>query len=116
MVTIESTKANFAACEQYGLFSSANLVKMKRGENPIMENGTYKGEKAVISQRVPIFAAREACHHPANFVILPETVAALDPSEIDDSTKSFALRLKQAGILNQRSMDAVGKLNEQAKQ
>ncbi len=115
-VMLETTKTNFTTCEQFGLFSTANLAKMKRGENPTIENGSYKGEKAIISQRVPIFAAREACHQPANFIILPESVAAIDSSEVDDAMKSFALKLKQSAILNTRSMEAISRLHDQAKQ
>lgn len=113
---MEALRTNYATCEKYGLFSSqTNLNRINRGENPIIENGPYRDEHLVISLRLPIFAAREACHHPANFVILPESIAAIEPTDIDDPTKAFATKLKQASIISQRTMDAVNRLNEQGK-
>ena len=115
-LVMDALRINYAMCEKYGLFASqTNLNRINRGEDPIIESGPYRDERLVISLRLPIFAAREACHHPANFVILPESIAAIEPTDIDDQTKAFATKLKQASIISQRTMDGVSRLNEQGK-
>ncbi len=115
-ITIEALRTNFATCQQLGVFESeSNLLLMSRGQPPVLEKGPYRDEKLLITPRVPLLVAREAVHYPANFTLVPESVAALEPSEIDDATKQLASKLKQANLLSQRTMDGIIKLYEQAK-
>jgi hypothetical protein len=115
MLVVENLKTNLATCLQFKLFSEQNLTRMRRGEDPVIESGPYQDEHMVISQRVPIFAAREAFHHPANFVLMPESTSAINPSEIDDAIKKYAGKLKNASILSTRNMDLINKLNAEGR-
>ncbi len=112
---LEALKSNLLTCERFKIFSSANLQRMQNGKEPIIETGIWRDEALVISLRLPIFATRETCHHPANFVLLPESIAAIESTEVDDPTKGFASKLKQATLISQRAMDGVNRLNEMAK-
>jgi hypothetical protein len=114
-LVIEGIRANLLTCEKFKVFSAANLQRMQSGHEPLIETGIWRDEPLVIALRLPIFATRETCHHPANFVLLPESIAAIEPTEVDDPTKGFASKLKQASIISQRSMDAINRLNDQAK-
>lgn len=108
--------ANLAICEQYGIFNrETNLAKMMEGHAPTIASGPFEGQKLVITTRIAPSLAPDLVRHPVNFTLLPESVAAIVSSDIDEKTSQLAFRLKSASLLNAEEHAAISKLFENAR-
>lgn len=97
---------NLKLCEQFGIFDGEeNMKLMLKGKNPLISKGSFSGEPLVVVQRIPVFAARQVAHHPANYTLIPESLAAVQAETLDDSVRSLADKFKHASILSQQSYD-----------
>lgn len=97
---------NLKICQQFGIFEAEeNMERMLEGKNPLISKGSFEGEPLVVVQRIPVFAAREAAHHPANYSLLPESLAAVQAANLDEGMRSLAEQFKRASVLSTKSYD-----------
>ena len=100
--------ANLKICDKLGIFNnSRNLELMLDGKFPVIENGNYAGEKLIVSQRIPVNAARELYRHPGNYTLVPETIAIIESQDIDTKLRELASKFKAAGLLTSEANERV---------
>jgi hypothetical protein len=96
----DSIQEAMAECATTGVFEDpGNLEVMEQGKPATLVKGPFAGEKFRIGFRVTPVAAAEVLNHPANFVLLPATVWALQPDKLGQTSMSFVHDLRDAHLL-----------------
>ncbi len=111
---------NLDALVKLGVFNDAKtLPTMLDGKAPTLPatpaSGQFAGEKLKIINKVPALLAREGRNHPANFTIVPASVAAMIGMDVDEKTRDSATQLSNAKIIKPRTMDAIRRLYEDSR-
>lgn len=105
--------ANLQACEELGIFlSDKNLTQMLAGRAPVIQAGPFDGDTLAITQRIPIFAARQIARHPANFTLIPESALGIVSQDVDTKVRELAQRFRGADLLTSESMEQITQMYE----
>lgn len=105
--------ANLQLCEELGVFlSDKNMTQMLAGRAPVIQEGPFEGDTLAVTQRIPIFAARQIARHPANFTLIPEPALGIVSQDVDAKVRELAQRFRGADILNAESMQQITQMYE----
>ena len=95
----ESLFRNLRLAQQFGLFTSPNLMRMEEGKMPLITRGGFEGEEAVLDEVVPDYLAPEASTEFANLFYRPSPMARYEEVLTFDRIET-ATRLHHAKVLS----------------
>lgn len=108
-------KENIAMADKLGLYDTQqNRLAMVKGEPPTVNKGAFKGDKAILTNRIPVVIAREVRNHPMNLAIAPETVAGAIGDDVDEEVYRNAGIMKDSSAIQKKSFEAVKQWYDQA--
>ncbi len=97
-----------STAEKLGLLADDGIWRLRDGEAPKITAGPFKGEKAVITRHVPASIAPEANLFMGNFVLVPESVAAVAMDlEITEDVVHTSSELWNAEIITKEQNKAI---------
>ncbi len=85
----------------------SNLMKLERGEAPVIPAGPWKGQKLAVAQIVSGLLAPEAAQSLPNLVIVPTIVRDAWSEVVTGSTVDIAYNLQRNHFMSKESLERV---------
>jgi hypothetical protein len=105
----ESLLRNMRIADELGLFTPANLDRLRRGHAGIITKGPYAKSTVEIDHIVPYSLAKEVGNELANLEMLPEPLNRQKSNHVGERQLAHAQRLAEAGLLSKESLARVNK-------
>lgn len=103
----DSLLRNLDIAEKLGCLTDENIVKLRRGNSPVVTLGPYAGEKAEVDHIVPVSVAPELAKEFANLELLPQTLNRRQGAKIGARQRAYGLKFKDAGMISEERFTAL---------
>lgn len=107
VLTKEIQLLNYAHAVEWGLLTTENLERLKRGNAPVITKGRHEGQTTDVDHIVPISLAQEAGNSLANLELRPSSVNRSKGASVGFREMNYAARLREAGIIDSGTLLAV---------
>ena len=98
----KSLQANLTLCQQMKIIPEAEGTQaLLTGQAPLIRAGSFKGDTLTISRQVSAALAPDLANHPANYMLVPASAAALIwPFTLSDYTMRAVEEFKSQSLID----------------
>ncbi len=86
------------------MLDAENLVRLKRGNAPVVRHGPYAGRIAEVDHIVPHAQAMEIDNELANLEMLPASLNRAKSDKIGERQLDLAKKFRAAGMISEATM------------
>lgn len=102
-----SLARNYKIAEELGLFTTANLERLRHGNAGIVTSGPYEDTPVEIDHIVPFSLAPEVGNELANLEMLPQVLNRQKSNKVGERQLKLAHVFYDAGLISRDSMERV---------
>lgn len=104
----DAVQTDMETAKGFGIFDEpSNLMKLERGEAPVITSGPWKGQKVAVAQIISGLLAPEAAQSLPNLVVVPAIVRDAWSEVVTTSTVDIAYNLQRNRFMSKESLERV---------